>query len=125
MTWDEAQDDIRFNLTWVFTFIGGMFLALINGTMLKVFPELNFQQMDINDILAIILAVVGLVFTLLKSYHEVLKIIDKRQDMKQKKLIDEEIRQRTIEARIAKENNDNTKDTGTKKSSMEMDSKPD
>lgn len=118
MTWEEAQDDIKFNLTWLTALLGGLTWALINGTMLKVFPDLNFETMTVNDWVAIILAILGGVFTILKSYHEVLKIIDKRQDMKQKKLIDDEIRQRIMNARLIKQN-DNNKDTGTKESSLE------
>lgn len=115
MTWDEANDDIGFNLAGLAAFVSGIIMALANGTLLKVFPHLNFEQMDINDVLAIILAVVGLIFTLLKSYHEVLKIIDKRQDMKQKKFLDEKFKRRS-----QLKTDDNTKNTGGEESSPEM-----
>ena len=87
MTWEEAQDTTGFKITGIVSLAAAFFMNLLNGTLLKVFPDLNLPEMNINDILTILISVVGIAFTLVKTYHEILKIIDKRQDIKDKKVL--------------------------------------
>jgi hypothetical protein len=95
MTWEEAQDSAGFNLTGLITVAAAFILNLLNGTLLKVFPNLTLPEMNINDVLTVVLSCIAGVYTIVKIYHELLKIIDKRHDMKQKRYLDDQIRKRT------------------------------
>jgi len=87
MTFDEATDNIGFNLTTLFMFVSGLTMALVNGTLLKMLPDLNIPQMELNDWIAIILSVLGGIFTIIKIANEVLKFIQKFRDIKEEKTL--------------------------------------
>jgi hypothetical protein len=94
MTWDEVQDSEGFNLTGLFAVITAFILNLLNGTLLHVFPNLKLPEMNINDVLTIVLSVIAGIYTIVKIYHEILKIIEKRRDMKQAKFFDDSLKDR-------------------------------
>ena len=111
MTWEEVQDSEEFNLTGLITVVMAFILNLLSGTLLKAFPDIKLPEMNINDVLTIFLSIIAGIYTIVKIYHEILKIIERRRDLRQTMYLDEAIKKRVD---LLKKKKDATPDKGRK-----------
>lgn len=99
MTWEEVEDTASYNVAGIVTLVSAIILNLLNGTLLHMSSDFKLPEMNTNDILTIVLSIIAGVYTLLKIYHEILKIIERRRDMREKAIIQAAIEERTHRAR--------------------------
>jgi len=83
MTLDEIIESTEIRFTGTASIILAVVFNLSNGTLLKLFPKLNIPQMNYNDILVIIVTILGAIYTVFKIANERLKYIEKKRQMKE------------------------------------------
>lgn len=119
MTWEEVEDTPGYNVAGILTVVVAFILNILNGNLLHGFPNLTnkLPEMNINDVLTVALSIIAGIYTLLKGYHECLKIIEKKRDMREKQIIQAAIEERTRRAKeeLSKSNNDQS---GTQREGM-------
>lgn len=94
MTWDQTVSDIRFTITGIGSLVAALIMYLLNGTLSRWIPELNIPQMEINDGLALLLAIIGGSFTLMKLFNEILKFISQISDMREERRLKKKLKER-------------------------------
>ncbi len=83
MTLDSIIESTEIKITGITSAILAFVLNLSNGTLLRLFPKLNIPQMNYNDILVILVTILGAVYTIFKIANERLKYIEKKRQMKE------------------------------------------
>jgi len=90
MNWDFSITDIKINIAGFGSLIAALTLYALNGTLNQIIPILNMPEMDINEGIALFLAIIGGGFTLMKLANEILKFMralsDWREEKKKRKI---------------------------------------
>jgi len=94
MSINEALENKELNGAGILAFIAAILLNLLNGALLKTVTNSKIPQMNYNDILVIILAILGGIYTVVRIMNERLKYISKKKQMAIEDLVDEKIRNR-------------------------------
>lgn len=75
MYWENSISDIKLNIAGFGSLIAALTMYALNGTLNRIIPILNIPTMDINEGIALALAIIGGGFTLIKMMNEILKFI--------------------------------------------------
>jgi hypothetical protein len=92
MTWENSITDIKINIAGFGSLVAAITMYVLNGTFSRIIPILKIPHMEINEGIALALAIVGGGFTLMKMLNEILKFIRGLSDWREEKKLNRKIR---------------------------------
>jgi|32_taG_2_1085360.scaffolds.fasta_scaffold98962_2 hypothetical protein len=84
MTWEEATDNVEFNIAGILSLVITFVINILNGTLLEGTLNLKLLQMNFHDTITIILSILSGVFVIVKIANGILTFISKREELKDK-----------------------------------------
>ena len=94
MSIEEASENFEFNIIGLLSVASTFIIGLLNGTLLKVFPQINLPEMNIHDAITISLSVLSAFFVIVKIANGILSFIHKRRIMKEEKAFQDKFKKR-------------------------------
>jgi hypothetical protein len=84
MTWEEATDNVEFNIAGIVSLVITFAINLLNGTLLEAMPQINLPQMNFHDTITITLSILSGLFVIVKIANGILTFLSKRIEYRDK-----------------------------------------